>query len=236
MTARAKFSEAPIASSSSTSTPNPNPSNHPDHNDKKFFEGHAKAMWAVAYTPDSIRIGTGAEDNLIRIWDSKTGAMLLELEGRSRAIYALSFLHDGTRLVSGSVDRMLCIWNPHDEKLVGKSWSAHSDTILAAVYSPDDTIIASASYDNLIRIWDANGRRKTLKIADHPDAVQSVSFSPDGTRLVSGYHNFKVRVFDVRTGALYLYGMQEFVAGPWERSEDIRTRWVGCLTRGTDFA
>ena len=57
-------------------------------------------------------------------------------------------------------------------------------------------MIASASDDKTVKIWDSNGNfLKTLP--EHGDDVMSVSFSPDSKSLVSGSLDNTVRLWKV---------------------------------------
>ena len=36
--------------------------------------GHPDCVWSVAFSPDGTRIVSGSIDNLVKIWDTETGA------------------------------------------------------------------------------------------------------------------------------------------------------------------
>lgn len=75
----------------------------------------------------------------------------------------------------------------------------HEDAVYQTAFSPDDTLLASASADGTAKIWDmATGQ--VLVSLDHPNLVEGVDFSPDGSRLVTACDDGIVRVFDVTTG------------------------------------
>ncbi|KIM24762.1 hypothetical protein M408DRAFT_26729, partial [Serendipita vermifera MAFF 305830] len=65
--------------------------------------------------------------------------------------------------------------------------------------------IISGSYDDTIRVWDAETGRTVLgPLQGHSGSVNSVSFSPDGKRIVSGSCDATIRVWDVETGQTVL--------------------------------
>ncbi|MBP5974326.1 CHAT domain-containing protein [Brasilonema sp. CT11] len=77
-------------------------------------------------------------------------------------------------------------------------WSAHTNTIRNIQFSPDRDrqIIASASADNTIKLWDLKGNLlNTLK--GHTDLVNSVSFSPDGKMLASASWDGTVKLWSI---------------------------------------
>ena len=55
----------------------------------------------------------------------------------------------------------------------------------------------SGSYDNTLKVWDAQTRQETLTLKGHVGHVTSVSFSPDGKRIVSGSWDDTAKVWDI---------------------------------------
>ncbi|VDB86422.1 unnamed protein product [Peniophora sp. CBMAI 1063] len=79
--------------------------------------------------------------------------------------------------------------------------TGHYLAVSSVAFSPDGTRIASGSYDNTIRIWDAvTGETVGKPLQGHTDWVWSVAFSPDGVYVVSGSDDRTVRVWDVEKG------------------------------------
>ncbi|HEY9296179.1 MAG TPA: WD40 repeat domain-containing protein, partial [Phormidium sp.] len=63
----------------------------------------------------------------------------------------------------------------------------HKDVVNSLAWSPNGKILASASNDNTVKIWDVSGSKPSVlhTITAHKAAVLDVSFSPDGQSLVT---------------------------------------------------
>ncbi len=79
----------------------------------------------------------------------------------------------------------------------------HEGKIARIAWSPDGWILASPSWDNTIRLWDAKTGelRRTLK-GHFGRYVTSVAWSPDGQTLASGSEDSTIRLWNAKTGKL----------------------------------
>jgi WD40 repeat protein len=85
-------------------------------------------------------------------------------------------------------------------------------------FSPDGTRLASASYDETVKVWDVASGQELRTLRGHTGSVRSVAFSPDGARLASASSDNTVKVWDAGCGQEVGRG-RDTVFG----SDDLRT-------------
>jgi WD40 repeat protein len=84
------------------------------------------------------------------------------------------------------------------ERTPAPSW--HEDVVTSVAFSPDGRLLATASEDKTVKLWQAGTWRNVQTIIGHTRAVSTVAFSPDGRWLASGSVDKTIRIWDVPNG------------------------------------
>ncbi|XP_055712499.1 F-box-like/WD repeat-containing protein TBL1XR1 [Phlebotomus papatasi] len=131
-------------------------------------------------------------------------------QGHTNEVNAIKWDPQGHLLASCSDDMTLKIWSMKQDTCV-HDLQAHSKEIYTIKWSPTgpgtanpnmNLILASASFDSTVRLWDVERGVCIHTLTKHTEPVYSVAFSPDGKFLASGSFDKCVHIWSTQTGQL----------------------------------
>jgi WD40 repeat protein len=98
-------------------------------------------------------------------------------------------------------------------------FAGHSAPVMGANFSPDGQMIASASWDNTIKLWNTAGQNlKTFR--GHTAELWNVVFSPDGQMLASASSDQTVKLWSINGELLHTLSGHTGVVGEVAFSPD----------------
>ncbi len=172
------------------------------------IEGHKNPILHAAFSPDGSKvvIVTGNE-NLVRLWDSKTGKLLVVLKGHEHHVNHAIFSPDGQRVLTSSKDGTARLWEAKTGKLLFVM--EQGSVIRRAAFSPDGLKVVTPFKQGGAILWEANSGKllKKMQPEDMSDSgpFDNVVFSPDGSKIATCGNN-KAYLWNVMDGKL-LYAL-----------------------------
>jgi WD40 repeat protein len=144
----------------------------------------------IRYSPSGEYLAMATNTD-IQIWNPGTRECIAKFQGHSafnRALnISLVWTPDGKQLVSGgsTLDPTIRIWDSSTWKQVGEPWKGHTEIVYMIALNPTGTLLASASKDHQVRLWQLSDQR-TIAIFKHTNEVYCITFSMDSKHILSG--------------------------------------------------
>ncbi|KAF9232862.1 WD40-repeat-containing domain protein [Melanogaster broomeanus] len=166
---------------------------------------HPNWVYCVMFSPDGTCLATACGDSNIRIFDVRTGTLVLRpLAGHTGYVTVVTYSPDGMQLASGSGDSTIRTWDTRTGVLLMDPLECHTDIIsnvdhlpldlvtrelvagplrrhyrpVIARYSPDGAHFVSAGADGCIRLWDATTREVILPLMTEVDKLEYAITGP----------------------------------------------------------
>jgi transducin (beta)-like 1 len=178
---------------------------------RRSFVHHTERVNSVDWRSDTVLASCGA-DGVVLVYDldAVSDAPAHTFRGHAHDVNSVRWSCDGSLLASCSDDFTAKLWG------VGSSsprfdLRGHTDAVYALAWSPTGPgsknphrgpLLATASYDKTVRLWNVEVGACVATLARHLDSVYSVAFSPDGQYVATGSLDKCVHVWSAPSGAL----------------------------------
>lgn len=171
-----------------------------------FTETLGNILWS-AFSPNGQLLATCDTDCDVRVWEVKSGKLLLICRGHANWVRFVVFSPDGQTLASCGADWTIKLWNVQDGVCI-KTFIGHEHEVFAVAYSPDGQTLASVSGDRTVKLWSVQDGHCLATLTGHTNWVRAVAFSPDGKTLASSGTDCTIRLWDLRL-AILDFGLKE---------------------------
>ncbi len=164
----------------------------------EILKGHASAVRAVAWSPDSKKLVSASENRTILFWGfSWLGAsQKAKVKGHADAMTGLSFSPDGNRLAAAGLEQAVSLWDPENPKEeTSVTLTGHTHQLRYVQYAPDGTLLSVAQNGQTI-FWDPSSATVLAEFQLSDRIASSFAASADGERVAIGSTDGRVALFD----------------------------------------
>lgn len=164
------------------------------------YEGKAD-FWAVDPS-GSVLVTTNRPANQILFWRVNPDQLRqIVMPGKAPVVFSgrlVAYVSDRNTVSVAVLDSIL----NESASPVLAVLEGHFAPVTDIVFSPDGTLIATASRDGSLSLWNPMTGAQVFILQGHTHPVTSVAFQPEGSLLASGDENGTLRLWNVATGEL----------------------------------
>jgi len=171
---------------------------------------------SLAFSPDgsmlafavSMSGGIAPTAMTLSLWDLDGEEEPQPLSDLMDSALCIAFSPDGALMAVGPdenpwVEAIITLWDVDArETLRTFGGPGHRGGVHSVSFDRNGDLLASASADGTIGVWDVATGKVLRTLTGHSDWVRSVAFSPDGGLLASASDDATLRLWDPRTGEL----------------------------------
>ncbi|KAK1436824.1 hypothetical protein QVD17_02608 [Tagetes erecta] len=164
-------------------------------------QGHYYDVNAIAYSPDSQLLATGADDNKIKVWTVSSGFCFVTFSEHTNAVTALHFMASNHCLLSASLDGTVRAWDLFRYRNFRTFTTPSPRQFVSLTSDQSGEVICAGTLDSFeIFVWSMKTGRLLDVLSGHEGPVHGLMFSPTNAILASSSWDKTVRLWDVFDG------------------------------------
>ncbi|KAE9597651.1 hypothetical protein Lal_00041596 [Lupinus albus] len=176
---------------------------------KQQFEFHSGPTLDVDWR-NNVSFATSSSDHMIYVCKIGDNHPIKTYSGHQGEVNCVKWDPTGSLLASCSDDKTAKIWNMKHDKYL-HDLKEHSKEIYIIRWSPTGPgtsnpnkklVLASASFDSTVKVWDAELGKSIYTLSGHREPVYSVAFSPNGEYIASGSPDKSVHIWSLKDGKI----------------------------------
>nr|KYP35788.1 F-box-like/WD repeat-containing protein TBL1XR1-B [Cajanus cajan] len=176
---------------------------------KQQFEFHSGPTLDVDWR-NNVSFATSSTDNMIYVCKVGESHPIKTFAGHQGEVNCVKWDPTGSLLASCSDDITAKIWSMKQDTYL-HDLREHSKEIYTIRWSPtgpgtnnpnQKLVLASASFDSTVKLWDVELGKLIYSLDGHRHPVYSVAFSPNGEYLVSGSLDRSMHIWSLKEGKI----------------------------------
>lgn len=180
---------------------------------KTTFLKHDGKLLFLQFSPDASILVTYSSDNKLRIWDSRTGELLHELDyerddrsSSGKHSWFKGVFKSNHELLTNDITDGVQLWDTKVGKLIHRcskqNFEIDGEVGIFQSFSPDGLMFFTRSKSGIVYLWETESFKIIRNLSDSFGQVLFIKFSPDSSMIVSADKNHGLRFWDTYSGEL----------------------------------
>jgi periodic tryptophan protein 2 len=167
------------------------------------FTEHTAPVKCVLFTPKGNAVVSASLDGSVRAFDLVRYRNFRTMTTpKPTQFMSLALDSSGEIVCAGTQDSFeIFVWSMQTGRLLDVL-AGHEGPVSSLQFSPTDPVLASASWDKTVRLWDVFESKSATQSLPHSADVLCVSWRHDGKQLASSTLDGQMSVWDVKDASL----------------------------------
>jgi eukaryotic-like serine/threonine-protein kinase len=162
----------------------------------RTLRGHTGTVARLVFSADGRRLVTADYAGKAIVWEADTGKELRTL--RANGDVALD--PEGKRLAFASEGGQVRVIDIDTGKELIPPFLAHLGPMTFVTFAPDGKTLATGSWDQTVKLWDAATGAPLHTLGGHTHLIQFAAFRGDGRQIATASWDHTAKVWDAVTG------------------------------------
>lgn len=169
----------------------------------KTLSGHSHFVQDISLSLDSRYAISASWDHTLRLWNLQKGETEVTFVNHDKDVLTCAFSADNRQIASGGRDNSIKIWNTKGECKFTVEEDKHTDWVSCLRFSPESKkpLLASASWDGTVKIWDPSSMTLLNTFVGHTNAVNTIAFAAGSKYLASGGKDGNILLWNLETNS-----------------------------------
>lgn len=150
----------------------------------RFTIAETSALYA-AFNADGSQVISAMTDGTLQFLTTADGLVASTVQANPGGVLAMAISADRTRLATGGPRGDILIWDLATRGMVRRIDLKRPIGMVALAFSPDGTLLASATSDQVLHTWAVESGAQVAINAQLPSPVNRLLFTPDGAMLMA---------------------------------------------------
>lgn len=167
-------------------------------NYKNFSLAHSDTIKTLHFIPNARLLASGSFDGQIKLWDPFNHYLFTNFQSQCIVNKIKSF-DSGKKILSAGDDNLIKVWDIGSSgQIPEKILQGHQNNVQTIVEIPEQKLIASGSWDKMVKLWDLRSKDPLITLKGHADWVQALEDMPQWEIISSGAKDGEVKFWDLR--------------------------------------
>lgn len=167
----------------------------------RTFESKAIRSSQVAIDRNWNFLATRDDDQVVQVFDLRTGKRLSLMTGHRGRIQSLAFDASGSTLLTTGFDGTVAFWEVSTGRFSGEVGGLNQGGRTVQV-APDNQTFVTLDHVGMARVWDYETQRPIIAFSGQDDnsVPTAAAYSPDGRKVVVGWQKGDLHLIDLEEG------------------------------------